>query len=180
MCMYLLVSCQYLHAASHSCRGLRHHSPKHAWPQGGVLQTGRVRSAWRARLRQPPVLHQHVGHGLAHGLPCCRPLKNKTNFKTNGPFSFALQHVMLNVAQLHTLNHSEQWWSVDTCKYKQIHAHRTCKSDHVFGCMKYSHTDIIQAHTCKYIYIDTHSKIVTQYMLIDTHSNIVIHTHRYT
>ena len=87
---------------------------------------------------------------------------------------------MLNEAQLHTLNHSEQWRSVDTCKYMQIHAHRTCKSDHVFGCMKYSHTDIIQADTCKYIYIDTHSKIVTQYMLIDTHSNIVIHTHRYT
>ncbi len=55
--------------------------PKHAWPQGRVLRTGRVRSAWRARLRQPPVLHQHVGHGLAHRLPGCRPLKNNTEFQ---------------------------------------------------------------------------------------------------
>ncbi len=78
-CRYVHVCeclCQYLHAASHSCRGLRHHSPNHAWPQGRVLRTGRVRLAWRARLRQPPVLHQHVGHGLAHGLPGCRPFKN--------------------------------------------------------------------------------------------------------
>jgi hypothetical protein len=37
--------------------------------------------AWRARLRQPPVLHQHVGHGLAHRLPGCRPLKNNTEFQ---------------------------------------------------------------------------------------------------
>ena len=51
--------------ASGSGRRSRHHSPEHARPQGSVLSPGRVRSSGHNRLWQSPVLHQHVGHGLA-------------------------------------------------------------------------------------------------------------------
>ena len=124
MCMYLLVLCQYLHAASHSWRGLRHHSPNHAWPQGRVLRTGRVRSAWRARLRQPPVLHQHVGHGLAHGLPGCCPLKNKTKFQNK--WSLLVHSATRNAQCSPTahiyprVNSDSQLIHTDTCKYMHI------------------------------------------------------------
>ena len=109
-------------AASHSCRGLRHHSPNHAWPQGGVLQTGRVRSAWRARLRQPPVLHQHVGHGLAHGRSGCCSLKSKMKFQSKWSL---LVPSATHDAQCSPIAHIKPQWTVEVSWYMQIQAN-TC------------------------------------------------------
>ena len=156
-------------AASHSRRGLRHHSPKHAWPQGRVLRTGRVRSAWRARLRQPPVLHQHVGHGLAHGLPGCRRLKNKAQFQlkwsllvcsaTRDAQSCPTAHIYPRVNSdshpIHTdtckyihIQHACLWMQKNTdmqkiqTKYRQIHAN-TCTYMHIV-------TDLFLMYFCMY------------------------------
>ncbi len=46
--------------ATDSSRRPRHHSLKHALPQGRMLSTGRVRSSGRAGLGQPPILHHRV------------------------------------------------------------------------------------------------------------------------
>jgi hypothetical protein len=71
----------------------------------------------------------------ALGLPGCCPLKNKQNFKTNGPLSFALQHVMLNVSQLDAhiqplVNSGSHLIHTDTCKYMHLqHARQIMSLD---------------------------------------------------
>ena len=89
------------------------------------LHDGRpVRLAWRARLRQPPVLHQHVGHGLAHGLPGCRPLKNKTEFQNKWSLVVcsATRHAQcIPTAHIQPpVNSGSHLIHTDTCKYMHI------------------------------------------------------------
>jgi len=96
--------------------------------------------------------------------------KIKQNFKTNGPLSFALHWVCNSSCSMypnctHTTT-GEQWQSPDTYKYMWIHAHTTCTPDHVFGCIKYRHTYIIHAYTCKYMHIHTHSNWLILYVFL--------------
>ncbi len=93
-----------------------------------------VRSAWRARLRQPPVLHQHVGHGLAHRLLCCRPLKKKTEFQNKGSLVVcsATRHAQcIPTAHIQSqVNSGSHLIHTDTCKYMHIqHAHQIMSLD---------------------------------------------------
>ena len=99
------------------------------------LHDGRpVRLAWRARLRQPPVLHQHVGNGLALGLPGCRPLKNKTEFQNKWSLVVcsATSHAQCSpTAHIQPpVNTGSHLIHTDTCKYMHIqHARQIMSLD---------------------------------------------------
>ena len=80
--------------------------------------------------------------------------KIKQNFKTNGPLSFALQHVMLNVAQLHTYNHG---WTVAVTWYIQIHANTCTYNMHVRSCLWMHKIQTYRHYTCIYMQIHAHT-----------------------
>ena len=79
MCMYLMVSCQYLHIFANimsvyacMCHGSYYETltPKMSKYEmrvcGRLFFKGHLRPRRASGVWQPPILHQHVGHDLAH------------------------------------------------------------------------------------------------------------------
>ena len=80
--------------------------------------------------------------------------KLKQNFKTNGPLSFALQHFMLNVSQLHTYNHR---WTLAVTWYIQIHVNTCTYNMHVISCLWIHKIQTYIHYTCIYMQIHAHT-----------------------
>ena len=82
MCMYLMVSCQYLHIFANimsvyacMCHGSYYETltPKMSKYEmrvcGRLFFKGHLLQRLASGVQRPPVLHQHVGHDLAYWLP---------------------------------------------------------------------------------------------------------------